>query len=48
MLVVVSPASVLTMTTVASFGLPAEKLCLRGNGLYAVSLAIIAAFLFTI
>lgn len=44
----VSPASVLTMTTVASFGLPAEKLCLRGNGLYAVSLAVIAALLFTI
>jgi hypothetical protein len=42
---IVSPASVLTMTTVSSFGVPATRLCLRGNGLYAAGLAL-AALLF--
>jgi hypothetical protein len=42
---IVSPASVLTMTTVASFGVPARGLCLRGNGLYALMLAVIAIIL---
>jgi hypothetical protein len=45
---VVSPASVLTMTTVSSFGVPAERLCLRGNGCYAVSLAVIATIVFLV
>ena len=45
---IVSPASILTITTVLSFGVPAERLCLRGNGLYAASLAIIATCLFLI
>ena len=42
---VVSPASILTMTTVSGFGVPASALCLRGNGLYAFGLAIIATSL---
>lgn len=42
---VVSPASILTMTTVSGFGVPANALCLRGNGLYASGLAVIATFL---
>lgn len=45
---IVSPASVLTMTTVSSFGVPAERLCLRGNGRYAVSLAVIATIVFLV
>lgn len=42
---VVSPASILTMTTVSGFGVPANALCLRGNGLYALGLAMIATCL---
>jgi hypothetical protein len=42
---VVSPASILTMTTVSGFGVPANTLCLRGNGLYALGLAMIATCL---
>ena len=43
-----APASILTVTTVLSFGVPADRLCLRGNGLYAASLAVIATCLFLI
>jgi hypothetical protein len=43
---VVSPASILTVTTVLSFGVPAAQLCLRGNGLYAAGVAVIATGLF--
>ena len=39
---VVSPASILTVTTVSSFGVPAERLGLRWNGIYAASVAAIA------
>jgi hypothetical protein len=42
---IISPASILTMTTVSSFGVPANQLCLRGNGPYALCLAAIATFL---
>jgi hypothetical protein len=42
---IVSPASILTMTTVCGFGVPARALCLRGNGLYALSLAVVATSL---
>jgi hypothetical protein len=42
---IVSPASILTMTTVSGFGVPARALCLRGNGLYALGLAAIATAL---
>ena len=45
---IVSPASILTVTTVLSFNVPADRLCLRGNGLYAASLAVIATCLFLI
>ena len=45
---VVSPASILTITTILSFGVPADRLCLRGNGLYAAGLAAIATCLFSI
>jgi hypothetical protein len=45
---VVSPASILTVTTVLSFGVSADRLCLRGNGLYAAGLAVIATCLFSI
>jgi hypothetical protein len=45
---IVSPASILTVTTVLSFGVPADRLCLRGNGLYAAGLAVIATCLFLI
>jgi hypothetical protein len=45
---IVSPASILTVTTVLSFGVPADRLCLRGNGLYAAGLAAIATCLFLI
>jgi hypothetical protein len=45
---IVSPASILTVTTVLSFGVPADRLCLRGNGLYAAGLAGIATCLFLI
>jgi len=43
---IVSPASILTVTTVLSFGVPADQLCLRGNGLYAAGLAAIATCCF--
>ena len=39
---IVSPASILTVTTVLSFGVPADRLCLRGNGWYAAGLAAVA------
>jgi hypothetical protein len=42
---VVSPASVSTITAVASFGVPTNALCLRGNGLYALGFALIATTL---
>jgi hypothetical protein len=42
---VVSPASILTMTTVSGFGVPAGALCLRGNGRYALGLALFASAL---
>ena len=45
---IVSPASILTVTTVLSFGVPADRLCLRGNGLYAAGLAVIATCFFLI
>jgi hypothetical protein len=45
---IVSPASILTMTTVSSFGVPADRLCLRGNGCYAAGVAVIATCLFLI
>ena len=45
---IVSPASILTVTTVLSFGVPADRLCLRGNGLYAAGLAVIATCLFSL
>jgi len=45
---IVSPASILTVTTVLSFGVPADRLCLRGNGWYAAGLAVIATCLFLI
>ncbi len=45
---VVSPASILTVTTVLSFGVSADRLCLRGNGLYAAGLAVIATCLFSL
>jgi hypothetical protein len=45
---IVSPASILTITTGLSFGVPADRLCLRGNGLYAAGLAVIATCLFLI
>lgn len=43
---VVSPASILTVTTVSSFGVPVDRLCLRGNGVYAFGVAVIATCLF--
>ena len=42
---IVSPASILTVTTVLSFGVPANRLCLRGNGLYAAGVAVVATCL---
>ncbi len=45
---IVSPASILTVTTVLSFGVPADRLCLRGNGLYGAGLALTAMCLFLI
>ena len=45
---IVSPASILTVTTVLSFGVPADRLCLRGNGLYAAGVAVIATCLLLI
>jgi hypothetical protein len=42
---IVSPASILTVTTVLSFGVPADRLCLRGNGLYAAGVAVVATCL---
>jgi hypothetical protein len=39
---IVSPASVLTVTTVSGFAVSARDLCLRENGLYALALAIFA------
>lgn len=45
---VVSPASILTVTTVLSFGVPADRLCLRGNGWYAAGLAVFATGFFLI
>jgi hypothetical protein len=38
----VSPASILTMTTVSGFGVNADALCLRGNGLYALGVGVMA------
>ena len=43
---IVSPASILTVTTILSFGVPANQLCLRGNGSYGAGLAFIATCLF--
>jgi hypothetical protein len=45
---IVSPASILTVTTVLSFGVSPDRLCSRGNGLYAAGLAVIATCLFSI
>lgn len=45
---IVSPASILTVTTVASFGVRADRLCLRGNGFYAAGVAVVATCLFLI
>jgi hypothetical protein len=45
---IASPASILIVTTVLSFGVPAERLCLRGNGWYAAGVAGIATGLFLI
>jgi hypothetical protein len=42
---VVSPASILTMTTVSGFGVSARALCLRGNAFYALGLALFASAL---
>jgi hypothetical protein len=41
---IVSPASILALTTVSSFGVPAERLCLSGNGSYVAGLGVIATF----
>ena len=42
---IVSPAAILTTTTVLSFGVPADRLGLRGNGRYAAGLALMATYL---
>jgi hypothetical protein len=44
----VSPAAILTTTTVLSFGIPPDRLGLRGNGMYGAGLAVTATCLLAI